>query len=388
VKILMVTRETQADRRYGLGRSLAPLVDEFQRRNIVVNYVCQDDLGVRARGWQRKLHRLLSGLLSRFNADTDFPILLHVILERWNMGRIAAKIAARHGHSHVHCHDPVIAAGFRFFSRFHPGLNARWGVTEHGFGCYTDAIYADGVRMGARVIRWMRCWEARTLLAASWVVAPTRSAMEQVVLGLDIASVPETWRHIYHARPTLNRYSREEARRQLGWQDDVLYVLGIGRIAPVKQFHLLIEACALLKRQTDVQLVILGEGEYSSLREAGRQQGLARDILFAATDDVGLYLFAADLYVSASASESFGLANLEAMAAGLAVLCTAVGGVPEVVGDGAQLVKPEPAALAEAMQCLLDNRELRQSIAQKGLARAESWPDIAEIANSYEKIYR
>lgn len=384
----MVTRETQADRRYGLGRSLAPLVDEFQRRNIVVDYACQSDLGVRATAWQQRLHRLLSGLLSQFNADTDFSTLAHVILERWNMGRIAAKIAAKHGHTHVHCHDPIIAAGFSFFSHFYPRLNARWGVTEHGFGCYTDAICADGVRMGPHVMHWMRRWEARTLRAASWVVSPTRKAMEQVMLSLDIAPVPSTWRHIYHARPTLNRYSREEARRQLGWQDDVLYVLGVGRIAPVKQFPMLIHACARLEKQADVQLVILGEGEHGSLLAMGRQQGLARAIQFAATDDVGLYLCAADLYVSTSASESFGLATFEAMAAGLAVLCTAVGGVPEVVGDGAQLVPPELEALTDAMQRLLDDEELRQSIAQKGLARASAWPDIAEIANDYEKIYQ
>jgi glycosyltransferase involved in cell wall biosynthesis len=388
MKILMVTREIQADRRYGLGRSLAPLVDEFQRRNIVVDYVCQDDLGVRAVAWQRKLHRLLSSLLSRFNADTDFPVLIHVILERLNMGRLAAGIATRHGYTHVHCHDPIIAAGFSFFSRFHPRPNVRWGVTEHGFGCYTDAIHADGVRMGSRTIHWVRRWEARTLSAASWVVSPTRRALEQVALGLKVAPIPITWRHIYHARPLLNRYSREEARRRLGWQDDVLYVLAVGRIAPVKQFPMLIEACARLEKQDDVQLVILGEGEHDNLLALGVQLGLAKNILFATTNDVGLYLYAADLYVSTSASESFGLANLEAMAAGLAVLCTAVGGVPEVVGEGAQLVKPEPKALADAMQRLLRDESLRRSIAQKGLARAEAWPDIEEIANCYEKIYQ
>lgn len=388
MKILMVTRETQADRRYGLGRSLAPLVDEFQRRDIAVDYVCQGDLGVRATAWQRKLHRLLSGLFVKFSADTDFPVLIHVILERLNMGRLAAKLATRREYTRVHCHDPIIAAGFRFFSRFHPGLGARWGVTEHGFGCYTDAIYADGVRMGPRTMHWMRRWEARTLLAASWVVSPTRGALEQVALGLEVAPVPAAWQPVYHARPMLNRYSREEARRRLGWRDDVLYVLGVGRIAPVKQFPMLIEACARLKQQADVQLVILGEGEYDSLLAMGRQLKLARDILFASTDDVGLYLYAADLYVSASASESFGLANLEAMAAGLAVVCTAVGGVPEVVGDGALLVPPEAEALAGGMQRLLDNEALRQAIAQKGLARVEAWPDIVDIANSYEKIYR
>lgn len=388
MKILMVTRETQADRRYGLGRSLAPLVDEFHRRNIVVDYACQNDLGVRAIAWQRKLYHLLSSLLAKFNTDTDFPILIHVVLERLNMGRIAAKIAAKHGHTHVHCHDPVIAAGFSFFSRFYPRLNARWGVTEHGFGCYTDAIHADGVRIGSCMMRWMRHWEIRTLLAASWVISPTRSAMEQVAIDLKMASIPTTWQHIYHARPVLNRYSRKESRRLLGWQDDVFYILGIGRIAPVKQFPMLIEACARLKKQTDVQLVILGEGESGGLLAKGKQLGLARDIMFATTDDVGLYLCAADLYVSASVSESFGLANLEAMTAGLASLCTAVGGVPEVVSDGALQVPPELEALTGAMQHLLDDNELRKSIAQQGLIRAKAWPDIMEIANKYEKIYQ
>lgn len=235
---------------------------------------------------------------------------------------------------------------------------------------------------------WNERITANYRVAAAWVVSPTRSALEQVALGLEVAPVPAAWQPVYHARPMLNRYSREEARRRLGWRDDVLYVLGVGRIAPVKQFPMLIEACARLKQQADVQLVILGEGECDSLLAMGRQLKLARDILFASTDDVGLYLYAADLYVSASASESFGLANLEAMAAGLAVVCTAVGGVPEVVGDGALLVPPEAEALAGAMQRLLDNEALRQAIAQKGLARAKAWPDIVEIANSYEKIYR
>ncbi len=304
------------------------------------------------------------------------------------MGRLAAKIAAKHGHTHVHCHDPIIAAGFSFFSRFQPRLNARWGITEHGFGCYTDAINADGVRLGLRTIRWMRRWEARTLLAASWVISPTHSAMKRVALDLNIAHIPATWQPIYHARPMLNRYSREESRRLLGWQDDVFYVLGIGRIAPVKQFSMLIEACARLKNQTYVQLVILGEGEYGSLLTMGKQLGLARDVMFVTTDDVGLYLHAADLYMSTSASESFGLANLEAMSAGLAAICTAVGGVPEVVGDGAFLVPPEPEALTNAIQRLLDDEGLRKIIAQKGLARAAAWPDIVEIANDYEKIYQ
>jgi len=115
---------------------------------------------------------------------------------------------------------------------------------------------------------------------------------------------------------------------------------------------------------------------------------LAREIQFAVTADIGLYLSAADLYVSASASESFGLANLEALAAGIAAVCTAVGGVPEVVGGGAFLVKSDVKSLMEGMQHMLNDAALRESIARKGKTRADAWPDITAIANRYEIIYR
>jgi glycosyltransferase involved in cell wall biosynthesis len=200
--------------------------------------------------------------------------------------------------------------------------------------------------------------------------------------------MPATWQHIYHARPTINRYGYEEARHLLNWQKDVFYVLGVGRIAPVKQFPMLIKACASLKKQGRVQLVILGEGDHGNLRDLGNRLGLVREILFTTTEDIGLYLSAADLYVSTSASESFGLANLEAMTVGVAMVCTAVGGVPEVVGNSAILVPPELDAVTNAIQLLLDDRKLRKTIAQNARIRAQAWPDIMEIANKYETIYR
>lgn len=388
LKILMVTRETPADRLYGLGRSLQPLIEEFRQRGIAVDYVCQGDLGVRAVRWQRCLGRLLAGLLPAKINSTDISTLIHVLLERVNMGRVAAKLAVRGGYSHVHCHDPVIAAGLRFFSRFYPGQRPCWGLTEHGYGCYAQAIRDDGVGIGQRVMRGLRAWERRTLMAACWVIAPTRSCIEQIARDLGVFPVPANWRHVYHARPELNHYRREEARRLLGWGDENFYVLGVGRIAPVKQFPLLIEACARVQAQKSLQLVILGEGNYRELQALGNQAGLIHEILFATTDDIGLYLHAADLYVSTSISESFGLANLEAMAAGTAAICSAVGGVPEVMGDGAVLVAPALEPLADALQRLLDDEDLREKTAQQGCARAETWPDIREIADNYEKIYR
>ncbi|MDH5551915.1 MAG: glycosyltransferase, partial [Nitrosomonas sp.] len=143
-----------------------------------------------------------------------------------------------------------------------------------------------------------------------------------------------------------------------------------------------------LKTDKDLKLVILGEGDYRSLQKQAQQLAFADKLQFATTDDIGLYLCAADIYVSTSASESFGMANFEALTAGTAAICTAVGGVADVVGDGAILVSPCSKEITHAIQCMLDDNEHRNVTAQKGLERAKIWPDITQITDCYETIYR
>lgn len=388
MQLLMVTRETQADKRYGLGQSLAPLIAEFKRRGIDVDYICQADLGARASLWQSKLQRLACSLFGKLNGQTDFATLLYVLIERFNMGRLAAKACSIKHYTHVHCHDPIIAAGYRFFSLFLSSPKARWGLTEHGFGSYSHAIYADGVRLGPRILPLLCNWEAHTLAQADWVIVPSHSAVAQLAKDLGCESTPSDWHVIYHARPDINCYRKQEARRQLNWQDGIFYILSVGRIAPVKQFPLLIEAAAKTANSASIQLVILGEGDHEPLQRLGEQFKLARNIEFTGTDDVGLYLSAADLYVSTSASESFGLANLEAMAAGTPVLCMAAGAVPEIVAAGGVLVDVNPDAITAELQRLIIDQDARQTIAERGQQRAQSWPDIKNIADQYEKIYQ
>ncbi|MGZ4955525.1 MAG: glycosyltransferase family 4 protein [Methylobacter sp.] len=387
MRILMVTRETQADKRYGLGQSLIPLITEFKLRGIDIDYICQTDLGTRALAWQGKLQRLAQRLFGKLDCRTDFGALFCVLLERFNMGRLAAKACSKTHYTHVHCHDPIIAAGYWFFSLL-SSPKARWGVTEHGFGSYSQAIYADGVRLGPRILSLLCKWEARTLERAAWVIAPSHSAASRLAEDLNCQSIPDTWHTIYHARPNIKCYQKQTARHQLSWSNDVFYILSVGRIAPVKQFPLLIEACANAANTESIQLVILGEGEYGPLQELGKQLKLKRDIQFACTDDIGLYLSAADLYVSTSASESFGLANLEAMTVGAPTLCTAVGAVPEIVDTGGVLVAADVDAVTIAIQRLINDKYARQAVAERGLHRAQSWPDIKNIADQYEKIYQ
>lgn len=384
----MVTRETLADKRYGLGQSLTPLVTEFKRRGIDADTISQVDLGIRALLWQGKLQRLAHRLFGKLSCRTDFATLLSILLERFNMGRLAVKACSKNHYTHVHCHDPIIAAGYRFFLLFSSYPLARWGITEHGFGSYSHAIHADGVRLGPRILSLLCNWEARILARADWVIAPSHSAVAQLAKDLCRQSIPNTWHVIYHARPNINRYRKQEARQRLNWNDDAFYILSIGRLAPVKQFPLLIEACAKTANADAIQLVILGEGEHEPLQKLATQLKLKRPIQFASTDDIGLYLCATDLYVSTSASESFGLANLEAMTVGAATLCTAVGAVPEIVDTGGLLVAADLDAVTTALQHLIFDKDARLTIAERGWQRAQSWPDIKTIADQYEKIYQ
>ena len=110
-----------------------------------------------------------------------------------------------------------------------------------------------------------------------------------------------------------------------------------------------------------------------------------------ARDDVPTLLDAADVYVQPSLSEGLGLAVLEAMAAGLPVIATRTGGLPEVVADNQTglLVPPGDApALANALQYLLDNVNRRDKMGKAGRARAVSCFSIARMVSETQEVYR
>jgi glycosyltransferase involved in cell wall biosynthesis len=390
LSLLVVTREHADEKRYGLGRSIAPLLAELNKRHISHRYLCQADLDEQARTaierWQRRLSRAAESLFKK----TDWVPLLQAALERLAMGRLAARIAARDHYDLVHCHDPLIGAGLRLCGL--AGLRRRryaWGVTLHGFGSFFEAIRAHGIRLGPWLGPSLRRIESAVLRAADWVVAPTQLGITEVSRHLGIASAPANWHAVPHPRPGVTLHDRLEARAALGWASEDVYIVAIGRHDPVKDFPRLVEACAGLRTASRLHLVILGEGDYEALRRHAADTGFTHDLVLTVTDDVGVCLSAADIYVSTSTTEAFGIANLEALMAGVPAVCTAVGGVPEVVGDAAILVPPtDTAAIRQALQRLLDDEALRENLVRRGRSRAAAWPDVSQTADAYERIYR
>lgn len=173
-------------------------------------------------------------------------------------------------------------------------------------------------------------------------------------------------------------------------------VLAIGRLSKEKAHVDLVAALAcLLKRKPElrVQLVILGEGpERTGIEEAVRSTGLQDAVrLPGHVNDVSPYYEIADVMAISSLSEGSPNVLLEAMAAGVPVVSTAVGGIPEIVGNGkhAILVSPgDPAAIARAIDVLLSNSDMADKLARAARHLAEAKYSPQQRARLLIKLYK
>jgi len=390
VRILHVTRETAGDRRFGIGRSLLPVCEALQERGHVVQYLTQEDLAPASHAALQPLARWLGRLGGLYFGDVAQDVAL-AWAERLNIGRVAALVARRQRFDIVHLHDPWMAWGYRQASRvFRQAGTLRWGFTEHGFGAYANATWEEGLPCTPKLMRWLRRLEAGVAARADFVLCPTVSARTQLARDLSLTEAPAHWSVVPHPQPALSLPARQVARQALGLPDETLHVLAIGRINPVKRLDAIVRACRQLHRPLRLTL-LAGGGDPAPLHAlAAGAPGLALQVLVA--DDVGPYLAAADVYVSAALNESFGMANLEAMLAGLPSVCTAVGGVPEVTGGAVWLVPGADAQLieqlAQALAALADDPPLRLRLATAAAQRGNNWPRAAEIGERYEALYR
>jgi glycosyltransferase involved in cell wall biosynthesis len=168
-------------------------------------------------------------------------------------------------------------------------------------------------------------------------------------------------------------------------------ILTVGRLAFPKTFSILLRALAIIERGT-FHAAIAGDGPQRQQLEAEiAVLGLSGAVqLLGTRPDVVDLLADSDIFALSSRSECLPMSVIEAMAAGLPVVASAVGGVPELVEHGRTgiLVPPDdPALLADAIARLVADGGLRRRMGEAGRARAEALFDVDGFRQEHFDLY-
>ena len=169
----------------------------------------------------------------------------------------------------------------------------------------------------------------------------------------------------------------------------------VGRVAPVKDVLTFLRACRLVADEhPDAEFVVVGplhhHPAYSErcIEEAARL-GLGDRVDFVGEADPGPWYATLDALVLTSVSEAQPLVALEAMAADVPVVASAVGGCPELIGGAGLLTRPrDPRSTADAILRVLGDPELRDRLVRASRARVEGSHSLERVLAGYSALYR
>lgn len=190
---------------------------------------------------------------------------------------------------------------------------------------------------------------------------------------------------------------RHELRGQLlsGLDHGGLLGLAVGRVAPQKNYDLLISIAQRL-RDVPINFCIAGAADDAVLshlqnRIDSTDLGKARITFLGARSDITTLMAAADFYVLTSHWEARALVVQEALIAGLPIVASDVGGIPELVGQGGELVDPHREDAAEAFAQIIRSfldPTVRKELSRKAYERGQELPTEADVAEIVLRIYR
>lgn len=266
----------------------------------------------------------------------------------------------------------------------HLGQKYPWVAFNHGYTT-TDRK----MLLYNRLDRW-------SLPKADRVVTVCNAFAQKLVK----MGVPRERIHIQHnsirPEPAVNVEEMHALRRRFGVEEGARMILTVGRLSKEKAQIDLLHAFKKLSEthgEINARLVIVGDGpESKPLEAAAAALGLGDRVIFAGqVNNVQAYFAAADVLVNPSHSEGSPYVLLEAMAAGLPIVATAVGGVPEMVenNETALLVSAsDPHAMADAIARMLSDEKLAGQLADNASKLVSSRFSPEAYVRSLTEIYR
>ncbi|MFF5481080.1 glycosyltransferase family 4 protein [Streptomyces sp. NPDC012935] len=252
-----------------------------------------------------------------------------------------------------------------------------------------DRAHAEGAR--AHLLRLL---ERRVVKAASVVLGTTSALVDRARrtgardARLAAVALPAPSRAVEHDDPDR---LRPKVRAELGATGRPL-LIAVGSLERHRGYDVLLDASRAWLRLDAVPLVVIaGEGALrADLQRRIEDEGLPVRLI-GRRDDVSELLAAADVALLPSSWESRSVLAQEALHARVPLVATDVGGVPELVGDAAELVPyGDPEALADAVVRLLGDPERQEFLRERGARQAATWPTedetVAQVLSVYDEL--
>ena len=241
-----------------------------------------------------------------------------------------------------------------------------------------NVVAAKQSKAARRAEQYMLDYAAAQIIAVGHLVAvANRERFSHRQIEVVANAVADT--HL-----SLSSDERNGLRRTLVGDEKRPLLISVGRLTTQKGFPDLLTAFANIRQSIpDAALIIAGTGEdYDALAAQIQTLGLSGHAhLLGRRDDIPQLLAASDVFISSSHWEGLPIAVLEAMSAGLPVVATAVGEIPQLLVDGTGIIIPakEPKQIETAVTTLLNNPAQRQTMGQAARAHiaahysAEAW---------------
>lgn len=221
--------------------------------------------------------------------------------------------------------------------------------------------------------RWL-AGQARRRLAASTIAV---SEAQRAWYLATFPAAPDSVQTIYNGvgrPPQVTEEGRREVRASLGVYDDRLVAANVAIMRPGKGHEDLFRALTMLPESAELVVLLVGDGpERWRLEALAHDHGLVpRRVRFLGyRSDVAEILSAVDLLVHPSHTDALPTALIKALGAGVPIVASDVGGIPEIVADGCGILVPAraPERLADGLHTLIGDAEARVAMGQAGRRR-------------------
>ncbi|MCP4672185.1 MAG: glycosyltransferase [Desulfobacula sp.] len=253
---------------------------------------------------------------------------------------------------------------------------------EHGW----DIGDPNGMNIKRRIARGLLSFVIKKFVAVSddiaqWLVKSCHVSPKKVQV---IINGVDTDKFDYRTKP-------DDLKQKLGIDGKIVFGT-VSRLDPIKQIDILIRAISSIKNQNCCVLVAGAGKERKNLEILAERYGVSREILFlGAIDRVDRIYNLMDVFLLISENEGISNTILEAMASGLPIIATRVGGNPELVNDmeNGLLIEPKDVnAVVNALEFYIDHSDRRMKFSKMSRKKAVNHFALKKMVRNYVNLYK